>query len=218
VRDLEEIDDDWVTLRKLVASEGRGTTRPEVVSSEWGLSTRQPGVSEEMQAWYAVRMMLLNVANQIPITVWYEWRDSNTEPNDTEGGFGLVHNSGEPKPSLKSLQTMMQLLSETKFVCRSSNAGVDAETLIFSDAATKNTWAVVWNPNPARHPLEVQMDLPGDGFMVDMYGSKSRVVDVDGKQHVLLGPQPVYFHIDSVVQIASLCGVIPKPPTLEQVN
>jgi hypothetical protein len=218
VRDLEEIDRDWAALRELIANEVHGPSPPAMVNSEWGLSTRQPGVSEEMQAWYSVRMMLLNIANRIPITVWYEWRDANDAANDAEGGFGLVHNDGEPKPSLRALQTMMHLLSETRFVCRSSRAGLDAEALIFSDEAAKNSWAVAWNSNPDRRPLEVQMDLPGDGFMLDMYGSKSRVVDVDGKENVLLGPKPVYFHLESGVQVSSLCGVRPKPPTLERVN
>ena len=218
VRDLEEIDQDWGILRNLITGEVHAAKPPAVVSSEWGLSTRQPGVSEEMQAWYAVRMMLLNIANQIPIAVWYEWRDANTTPDDAEGGFGLVHNNGEPKLSLTSLQTMMHLLSETRFICRSSKAGLDAEALIFSDEIAKNSWAVVWNPDPDRRSLEVHMDLPGDGFLVDMYGSKSRMVAVDGKLIAKLGPQPVYIHIESGVPIASLCGVSPKPPTLKRVK
>ena len=50
-------------------------------------------MSEEKQGALFAREMLTNVANEIPISIWYDWRDDGSDPNEAEHHFGLVRNA-----------------------------------------------------------------------------------------------------------------------------
>lgn len=71
-----------------------------IVSSEWGYSSVWRNLSEEKQGELLAREMLTNVANGIPISIWYDWRDDGVDPNDPEHHFGLVHNAYQTNKSL----------------------------------------------------------------------------------------------------------------------
>ena len=57
-----------------------------ILSGEWGYSTAWPSLGkdeaahEATQAKYLPRMFLTNVANDIPLSIWYDWRDDGDDP------------------------------------------------------------------------------------------------------------------------------------------
>jgi hypothetical protein len=61
-------------------------------------------------------MFLTNVANDVPLSIWYDWRDDGDDPKEGEHHFGIVrrkYRDGEkevftPKPAY----TAMRVLSE----------------------------------------------------------------------------------------------------------
>ena len=64
-----------------------------IISSEWGYSSIWRGMNEEKQGEMLAREMLTNIANDIPISIWYDWHDDGVDPNEPEHHFGLVSNS-----------------------------------------------------------------------------------------------------------------------------
>ena len=59
-----------------------------IVSGEWGYTRND--VSEATQAKYLVRENLIDTMLGVPLTVWYDWKDDGTDPNDREHAFGIT--------------------------------------------------------------------------------------------------------------------------------
>ncbi len=61
-------------------------------------------------------MFLTNVANDIPLSIWYDWRDDGDDPKEAEHRFGIVHRkpTGDAKQPFepKAGYTAMKGMSE----------------------------------------------------------------------------------------------------------
>lgn len=118
--DPEEAANDYCRLRKMIEHYKTPTSRREIpiISSEWGYSSAWHGLSDEKHGALFAREMLTNLANDIPISIWYDWRDDGTELNETEHHFGLVRNAYqagrdqvfEPKPAYLAAKTLTMFL------------------------------------------------------------------------------------------------------------
>ncbi len=71
-----------------------------ILSGEWGYHTSSHGVSLETQAAYAARQQLFNLSKGVPLSIWYDWKNDGTNPNDGEQNFGTVTDALDPKPRL----------------------------------------------------------------------------------------------------------------------
>jgi hypothetical protein len=78
-----------------------------VISGEWGYTTTK--ATEDQQASYLIRSHLINLLSGVPLSIWYEWRDSGTAAHDDEAHFGLIDDSGRIKTA-----AALSLLSEIK--------------------------------------------------------------------------------------------------------
>ncbi len=64
------------------------------------------------------RQWLTNLANGVPLSIWYDWHDDGLDPKEPEHHFGTVrHNYSpgktpvyEPKPAYLAAQTLTRLL------------------------------------------------------------------------------------------------------------
>lgn len=152
--DPEEAAVEYCRLRKMIqhyslsygTSTSRGSDRVNhtrvipIISGEWGYSSAWRGMSEEKQGAMFAREMLTNVANEIPMSIWYDWRDDGSDPNDPEHHFGLVRNpylSGrdpvfEPKPAYRAAKTLSEYFSGYVFQQRLSLGGADDYVLVFA--------------------------------------------------------------------------------------
>ena len=73
----ESVTEDYKSLRELIK---KYSSKPiPIISGEWGYSTANGwnglNLSEEQQAAYLVRMLLINQLNHIPISIWYDWKN-----------------------------------------------------------------------------------------------------------------------------------------------
>src|SRR5207245_1305575 len=90
---------DFQRVRELIARYGpKGKTIP-ILSGEWGYSELYPGLSLDLQSRYLPRQFLSNLANGLIVSIWYDWRDDGTDPQETEHHFGTVTNDYNPKPT-----------------------------------------------------------------------------------------------------------------------
>lgn len=67
-----------------------------LISGEWGYSTAQGtgtnNFNEYTQANYLVRMFLINLLSDVPISIWYGWKNDGTDISNKEQNYGIVQN------------------------------------------------------------------------------------------------------------------------------
>ena len=103
---------DYRRLRELIAQYAPEGKRVPIISGEWGYSTAWKGFDDTKQAQYLTEELSTNIANGIPLSIWYDWRDDGDNPNDPEHRFGLVrreyHAGREPvydaKPAYEAMK------------------------------------------------------------------------------------------------------------------
>ena len=82
-----------------------------ILSGEWGYSTCKRGVTLETQAAFAARQQLANLLNGVPLSIWYDWKNDGTDPNENEHNFGTVLPDLTPKPAYVAIQTLTRELA-----------------------------------------------------------------------------------------------------------
>ena len=130
--DPETAAQDYCRLRELIKKYSRVVKSPtsnvqrqeiKIISGEWGYSSVWRGLSEEKQGELLARSWLTNVANNISLSIWYDWRDDGLDPKEPEHRFGTVanlyHDNREPvydpKPAYLAAKTFTTLFSGYRF-------------------------------------------------------------------------------------------------------
>jgi hypothetical protein len=81
-----------------------------LICSEWGFSSLQ--VTPDQQADYVLRTHLSNLLSGVPVTIWYEWRDSMPGAADSEAHYGLLDYDGKDKPATQVVRTILPLIRD----------------------------------------------------------------------------------------------------------
>jgi hypothetical protein len=170
---------EYAELRKLIATYApKGKSIP-IIAGEWGYSGTWlwPGMSNTLQANLLAREFLSDLAEGVPLTIWYDWRNDGTDPNNQEANFGLVefpYQKGrgpvfKPKPAYFALQTLARALSGYRFSKRFAIGGPQDYILLFTRAQEQRLviWTAAWQP----HQITIR-------------GARGRftVTDVEGRQ------------------------------------
>jgi len=138
--DPETAEADYRKLRLLIAQYApKGKTIP-IFSGEWGFSTAWAGFTPERQAKYLVRQWLTNIANDVPLSIWYDWHDDGPDPKEGEHHFGTVlhdvhDDRAEPydaKPAYIAAKTLTTELNGYTFNKRLALPSPDDYVLLFS--------------------------------------------------------------------------------------
>lgn len=204
ISELRETRRNWELLRALFAHSPQPAAAQLVpISSEWGLSTGGGSVlhrppDEMAQAFYVVRMMLLNFASGVPVSVWYDWKDDGDDPSDPENRFGLVRQDLTPKPAYRALATAISALAGKSLACSNEGDGGD-EALVF--AGDGHVTLVGWRESgavPVNLPVLPPTRIAGS---MDMFGRPLSGCSPDPGTGP---PGVVYFHLRDV-DPAALC-------------
>ncbi|MHC4240538.1 MAG: cellulase family glycosylhydrolase, partial [Planctomycetota bacterium] len=109
----ETVTEDYAELRRLVTQyAGQGKQVP-VISGEWGYSNLnwdKTRLSEQEQAEYLARMFLTNLHQGIDVSIWYDWKNDGTDPNEREHQFGTVGHDGNPKAAYLAAKVLSSTL------------------------------------------------------------------------------------------------------------
>ncbi|HVS21436.1 MAG TPA: cellulase family glycosylhydrolase [Pyrinomonadaceae bacterium] len=176
--DPEAAANDYCRLRKMIAvyrtrsyrtrsgSDGVVTQAKDVpiISSEWGYSSVWRGMSDEKQGEMFAREMLTNIANYIPISIWYDWRDDGLDPNEPEHNFGLVRNSYqdgrdqvfEPKPAYLAAKTLSECFHGYAYQRRLSVGSESDYVLVFGKGDELHIAA--WTTSGSAHRVVIQIN------------------------------------------------------------
>lgn len=102
-----------------------------IVIAEYGYSTSWPGVDDERQAEYLTRLWLINQANHVYLSNWYDWKDDGPDKKDAEDNFGIKDIYGNPKISYTAARTFIQTLEGYQFDRRISTPNENDYLLLF---------------------------------------------------------------------------------------
>lgn len=82
----------YASVRRLIDTyTPPGRTIPLVIS-EWGYPSYTPTISESLQAAYLTGIFQLSFEANVPLTIWYDWRDDGVE-NTANNRYGLVRSA-----------------------------------------------------------------------------------------------------------------------------
>ncbi len=116
-----------------------GKTVP-LLSGEWGYSSYWVCCDEETTAKFLPREWLTNLANDVRLSIWYDWRDDPRDPSDPEQShFGVVLRRYypdrvpvfDPKPAYFSAKTINSVLRDYCFDRRLKIGGREDFVLVF---------------------------------------------------------------------------------------
>lgn len=141
----------------------RYNARRPILGAEWGYSAAANGLGEERQADFFVRTYLTNLYADVPVTVWYNWRNNGTDPHETEHHFGVYGRNLEDKPVTRSLRKMLQELSGARFAGRLASRNAEDWFLLFKkhDKAKVVAWRSDQSQRKVRAPWGAIVALSG---------------------------------------------------------
>jgi hypothetical protein len=169
-----------------------------IISSEWGYSSVWPGMSEEKQAQLLARAWLTNVANDISLSIWYDWRDDGVDPREAEHHFGTVANSYhegrdpvyDPKPAYLAAKTLTTFFSGYRFQKRLNVGSADDYVLVFQKGGDLRYAA--WTTANSAHNVLIPLSAGRYSFTRHT-GQEAAVVSVDQKGlAITLTTAPMY--------------------------
>jgi hypothetical protein len=201
-RGPEAVAIEYARLRKLIDQYAPKGKKIPILAAEWGYTNAWQGIDEAAQANLLTRMMLINLANDIPLTIWYDWNDDGTNVHEQEENFGLMHHDYaekqtpvlQPKPSAAALKTLVQVLKGYKFKERIAMESEADYVFAFSKDNTVR-W-IAWTTSTIPHSIVIPLK-PGKYKTLSNVGKPLQVVEVDEKGFSLeVSESPIYVATD----------------------
>jgi len=135
----EQVSGEYHRLRQMIKTYAPRGKQIAIFSGEWGYSAVWPGMTEEKQGQYLARQWLTNVGNDIPLSVWYDWRNDGNDSKDPEHHFGMVSNTYyegrepvyDPKPAYLAARTLTTFFDGYQFERRVDVGGAEDYVLAF---------------------------------------------------------------------------------------
>ncbi len=138
----------------LKAAPGRANIPLYVTELGWPTYGEHPGVTEEEQADFMARSILLLATYPRVKGVWlYEFRDSGHDPGDREHHFGVIRPDGTPKPAYRLTAEIAALLAQARTIERVTNASGDSIVTIRCEMKDGSISWVCWTLYPGKKAL-----------------------------------------------------------------
>jgi hypothetical protein len=213
-RDPESAAEEYDALRRLMASYGAKGEETPIIAGEWGYSStwNWKGMDETKQAKMLVREFLANLANGVPLTIWYDWHDDSADGRDPESHFGTVYfpYAGgskpvyRPKPAYLALQTLSRMLGGFRYSRRLEVGGKQDYVLLFTRG--EEVRLAAWTISSSQRTVEISA---GRGRVAETNYLGHRLAPVKSRKwrlEITLGDAPVYLvpgHWDKSLQEAA---------------
>ena len=199
-RDPESVAQELHTLQSVIVAFCPPGKPVPVIAGEWGYSStwNWKGMDEAKQGKLLPREFLSNLAEGVPLTVWYDWHDDSSDPQDPESHFGIVrfpYTPGtrpvySPKPAYLALKTLSSVLDGYRFTRRLPVGGANDYVLLFTKG--KETRLAAWTTSATARKVRIP-DLPGRFTTTDHLGQRlTPLRSHKGKLEVTLTEAPLY--------------------------
>jgi hypothetical protein len=152
------------------------------------------------------RQWLVNCAESIPISIWYDWHDDGKDAKEPEHHFGTVafdYHPGrepayDPKPSYVAAKTLASVLGGYKFTRRIA-AGLPEDYVMQFSKEGESRFAVWTTAAQAR-----EVRVPGAGSkydVVDHLGNKLAPISTQAQSLIVNATEaPLYLTSKSAAQ------------------
>jgi hypothetical protein len=192
-RSPETAAEDYLRLRALIERYAPHEKRAmPILSGEWGYSSHHKGVSLEKQAAFLVRQQLANLASGIPLSIWYDWKNDGTDPDEGEHNFGTVYPDLSPKPAYRALQVMTRELSGYRVAHRLDVGDPTAYVLLLVNAAADQKLAAWSLTGTTKVNLELGSVAEDTVTLIDGNGAPAPFTMRQGRLELPLSMLPVY--------------------------
>jgi len=194
----ETVEADYARLRRLIAKYAPKGKQVPILSGEWGYSSVWRNFDDQKQGKYLARQWLVNLANDVPLSIWYDWHDDGRDPKEAEHHFGTVahaHHAGrepvyDPKDAFLAAKTLTTVLKGFRFNKRLGTCRTWSWTLLFSRGA--DVVVAAWTTRPKPHELRIPAS-PGTFRVVGHTGKPlPEVTAGKGGLTVTVGDAPIY--------------------------
>ncbi len=169
-----------------------------IISSEWGYSSAWPGMNEAKQGELLARQWLVNQANGVSVSIWYDWQDDGSDRNDPEHHFGMVVNDYhkardpvyDPKPAYQAAKTLTSFFGGYRFQRRLNIGDPNDFVLVFENGDSQRFAA--WTRSGEKHEIQIPVKA-GRYAVVGHTGEKVGVIVVERQGiHVTVSSAPTY--------------------------
>ena len=94
---------EYARLRQMIDKYAPTGKKIPILSGEWGYSSAWKNYDEVKQGKMLPRQWLVNLANEVPLSIWYDWHDDGPEPQGAGASFrhGAQSLSRGPRPGLR---------------------------------------------------------------------------------------------------------------------
>jgi len=174
-------------LRKWLARDTPAGKRLPVWVGEWGYPSQTVrGLDESKQGKFLARMWLTDLANDVPVSIWHDWRDDGENPKDPEHSFGIIrhpyHAGREPpfdaKPAYHAAKTLISSLQGFSFDRRLPGFGARNYVLLFRKGSEIRLAA--WTTSPQEQTVKIPTG-PASFSRVSFTGGALPAMQVRGK-------------------------------------
>lgn len=197
--------EDYKALRELITRYApAGKKEMPILSGEWGYASHAKGVPPETQACFLVRQQLFNLAQKIPVSIWYDWKNDGSDPTEREQNFGIVTEDLKPKPAFEALRTLTRELSGCKLAVSIATGRDQDYALLFTGGlagAKPIRKLALWTTEPAHDAvLEDARFGQGSAAAVNSFGRPASLTVETGRLKHTFHPLPDYVDLADVWQ------------------
>jgi hypothetical protein len=170
----ETVVKDYDRLRKLLAQYAPQGRKIPIISGEWGYSNinwDKKRLSDEQQARYLARMFLINLSQEIPVSIWYDWKNDGADPNEREHHFGTVERDLKPKAAYRAARTLSSVLGGYRI--EKQLASSNEKDVVYLLTKGNRRALALWTTD-ADHEMALPFKV-SEGTLVDMLGQSKPV-------------------------------------------
>ena len=148
---------DYQKLRTLIDRYKPGARKEpmHILSGEWGYSSWEHGVSQATQAGFAVRQQLVNLLNDVPLSIWYDWKNDGDDPKENEHNFGTVLPDLSPKPAYQAISILTRELAGYRIARRLPTEN-QSDYILFLAASDGKKKLVTWTTGE-QHVISIKL-------------------------------------------------------------
>ncbi len=190
----EAVAKDYERLRKLIGQYAPQGKQIPIISGEWGYSNinwNKAPLSDEQQASYLVRMFLTNLQQGIPVSIWYDWKNDGTDPNEREHNFGTVGHDLKPEPAYIAARTFSSTLAGYA-IKRQLDTGNEEDFVLLLAKGNQRAlamWTIATN-----HEVVLPLEASA-GVLVDIQGQKKDISWPTNQLRLTISGSPQYLLI-----------------------
>jgi hypothetical protein len=136
-------------------------------------------------------MFLINLHEKVPVSIWYDWKNDGTDPNEREHHFGTVGHDLQPKAAYRAAQSLSATLAGYGIEKRLEPT--DEKDFVFQLTMGDRRALAAWTTGESH---EVALPVrSSQGTLVDTLGGQKRISWQPNQLKLSLSASPLYLLI-----------------------